>query len=99
MHGILIATPWAFATPSQSPVPVGLTPGEMPNCGTRLGSTPRLESLRGPADTDTRAAKETKAVLINFMMNVESDLSVCVKIKECEGATVELFTDRRNCDV
>ena len=26
--------------PSQSPVPVGFTPGETPNSGTRLGSTP-----------------------------------------------------------
>lgn len=46
-QGILMATPCAFRIPSQSPVPVGLTPGCTPNCGTRAGSTPPVVAGAG----------------------------------------------------
>lgn len=67
-QGILMGIPWAFGTPSQSPVPVGFTPALMPNCGTSEGSTARRESLKGPADTDTIAAEKMKAASMNFIV-------------------------------
>jgi len=70
-QGILTTTPAALVTPSQSPVPVGFTPAEMPNWGTKLGSTARLESFKGAADTDTRATAETKKAVLNNMIKVK----------------------------
>ena len=94
-QGILIGTPWALGIPSQSPVPVGFTPALTPNSGTRAGSTPRLESLKGPADTDMRAAEKATAVEMNFMTDDESNYLGAIRMKECESATVELTTNRK----
>jgi hypothetical protein len=68
-QGISIGTPCALLTPAQLPVPVGFRPAARPNCGTREGSISRLENFKGAADTNTRAAENPKAVLMNFMMN------------------------------
>lgn len=59
MQGILMATPCAFGMPSQSPVPVGLTPACTPNWGTSAGSTPPLveaEVVEVPAGVEAGAA-------------------------------------------
>jgi hypothetical protein len=52
--------------PSQSPVPVGLTPGLTPNWGTSAGSTPRFWTGNAETLTATRTA-ETK-VDANFIV-------------------------------
>ena len=58
-----MATPCAFGMPSQSPVPVGLTPACTPNWGTRAGSTLPLvelevEVVEVPAEVEAGAAAD-----------------------------------------
>lgn len=61
------------------PVPVGLTPGETPNSGTRLGSTPPAgagaggsvhRAARGAADTPKKAQAAMAKTAVNFMMMI-----------------------------
>lgn len=73
-QGIKIGAPLGPLTPSQFPAPDGLTPGEIPNCGIRLGFTSRfinLVSRVGVADTDETMAERATTAKMNFMILFE----------------------------
>jgi hypothetical protein len=62
-QGILIGWPMGPSTPSQSPVPDGLRPAVIPNCGIRSEGTSRFMYLLnrvGVADTDETTAERAK---------------------------------------
>lgn len=61
-HGTLIGLPSApFTAPSQSPVPVGLTPDENPNCGVKASIWARDKPL---ADVTEEVAGGAAAVVL-----------------------------------
>lgn len=63
-QGILTVCPASLVTPSQSPVPVGLTPDWIPNSGTSDGSTSRF---RGIQETAIAMESMVRTVVTNFI--------------------------------
>jgi len=74
-QGILTICPASLVIPSQSPVPVGLTPDWTPNSGTSDGSTSRF---MGTLETEIMIESVAKTVVMNFIFYVRQ-LSPCAK--------------------
>lgn len=67
VQGILTTLPAAFVIPSQSPVPVGFTPGWTPNWGTSAGSTPRFTGAAIVVAMSEMAQSQVESV--NFIVD------------------------------
>lgn len=76
-QGILTTWPAALVIPSQSPVPVGLTPASTPNWGMRSALTSRLMRGKfGAESIGTPTARRTKADDKNFIVEVVKNVSL-----------------------
>lgn len=63
-----------LTAPSQSPVPVGLTPAEKPNSGISDEST---ALLKGAAETEATSAAAMIVILMMFFLVVEKAMREC----------------------